>query len=186
MLLACPEHPALCVLLPTFLIPSKLLSSYPIPGLPISYYPGSHFQGRVKALSVCQQFLAVMKCQGVKPSKWRAFCHLAGAFHKQLSVSLTVSWASPSRQNLTPAVTFIIIVPMLQTIPLVLEIQTFKIMWLHVCGLACKCIYVAIWHNGRKEMEKFLGQQLFRQELSLKFVAKWQEKRTLCFLVLSI
>lgn len=35
-------------------------------------------------------------------------------------------------------------------------------------------------------MEKFLGQQLFRQELSLKFVAKWQEKRTLCFLVLSI
>jgi len=46
-------------------------------------------------------------------------------------------------------------------------------------------IYVGIWHNGRKEME-FLGQQHFRQQLSLKFVAKQQEKCTLCSLVLFI
>ena len=109
------DHPTLCMLLPTFLIPSKFLLSHPIPGLPLTSYHGSHFQGRVKALSACQQFLALVKCQGVKLSKWRVFCHLEGTYCKQLSVS----WASPSRLNLIPTMTLIITVPMLQTIPLV-------------------------------------------------------------------
>lgn len=73
MLVATSDHPALCMLLPTFLIHSKLLLSHHIPGLPLYFYQRSHFEGTVTALLACQQFLMLMKCQGVKPNKWRVF-----------------------------------------------------------------------------------------------------------------
>lgn len=84
---------------------------------------------------------------------------------KQLSISLTVLGQSPQTEFDTCSDTYChSTCDSCKEYPCFMEIQIFTIMWLCVCELLCEYIYVGIWCNGRKKIEKFLGQWFFRQE----------------------
>lgn len=75
--------------------PTRL--SHPIPCFALFSYHRNHFQRTVKALPARQQFLLLVKCQGLKPTKWRVLCHLAGtsskfSLHHILSHSLQMEF----------------------------------------------------------------------------------------------
>lgn len=151
--------------LPTFPLPRKLLLSHSVPDLPLPSYLRRHFQSRgficmpvscthevprgeakeVESFLPLSRYIAqgscpsLSLCLGPVPPNWISYLH----------------WHLLS-QHLCCKEYFWF-----------MEIQIFKIMWLFVCELVCEYIYVGIWHNGRKKIEKFLGQWLFRQELSL-------------------